>query len=137
MNIEHSKFHNNIEPALRVLAMPKDTNPRGDIFGGWIMSQVDIAGAVVASQLVKSKVVTVAVHEFTFKHPVFVGDIISCYGKIVKIGKTSITVNVEVCALRNEFDEKCIKVTEATAVYVAIDNNGNPKNISDRVKNKL
>ena len=70
MNIEHSKFHNNIEPALRVLAMPKDTNPRGDIFGGWIMSQVDIAGAVVASQLVKSKVVTVAVNEFTFKHPV-------------------------------------------------------------------
>ena len=127
MNIEHSKFHGNIEPALRVLAMPRDTNPMGDIFGGWIMSQVDMAGAVIASQLVKSRVVTVAVNEFTFKHPVYVGDIVSCYGKVVKTGKTSITVDVEVCALRNRFDEKCIKVTEATVVYVAIDENGSPK----------
>jgi acyl-CoA thioesterase YciA len=120
-----------MEPALRVLAMPRDTNPMGDIFGGWIMSQVDMAGAVVASQLIKSRVVTVAVNEFTFKHPVLVGDLISCYGKVEKIGKTSITINVEVCALRNKFDEKCIKVTEATVVYVAIDDNGKPKIISD------
>jgi acyl-CoA thioesterase YciA len=131
MNIEHSKFHGNIEPALRVLAMPRDTNPMGDIFGGWIMSQVDMAGAVVASQLVKSRVVTVAANEFTFKHPVFVGDIVSCYGKVIKTGKTSVTVDVEVCALRNRFDEKCIKVTEATVVYVAIDENGKPIEISD------
>ena len=130
MNLEHSKFHGNLEPALRVLAMPRDTNPLGDIFGGWIMSQVDIAGAVIASQLVKSRVVTVAVNEFTFKQTVLEGDLISCYGKVVKTGKTSITVKVEVCALRNKFDEKCIKVTEATAVYVAIDDNGKPKDIS-------
>ncbi len=133
MNIEHSRYHNNMEPALRVLAMPRDTNPRGDIFGGWIMSQVDIAGGIVASQLVKSRVVTVAVNEFIFKHPVYVGDIISCYGKVVKTGNTSITVNVEVCALRNNYDEKCIKVTEAVAVYVAIDENGKSKKISDIV----
>ena len=131
MNIEHAKYHGNIEPALRVLAMPRDTNPMGDIFGGWIMSQVDMAGAVVASQLVKTRVVTVAVNEFTFKQPVLVGDIISCYGKVEKTGKTSITVNVEVCALRNRFDEKCIKVTEATVVYVAIDENGKPIEISN------
>ena len=130
MNIEHSKYHGNKEPALRVLAMPKDTNPRGDIFGGWIMSQVDIAGAVVASQVVKSRVVTVAVNEFTFKEPVLVGDIISCYGEVVKTGRTSITVNVEVCAMRDEYDGNCLKVTEATVVYVAIDDNGKPKTIS-------
>lgn len=125
-----------MEPALRVLAMPRDTNPMGDIFGGWIMSQVDMAGAVVASQLVKSRVVTVAVNEFTFKQPVMVGDIISCYGKVVKTGRTSITVNVEVCALRNRFDEKCIKVTEATVIYVAIDDNGKSKEISTAGINK-
>ncbi|MCK5032675.1 MAG: acyl-CoA thioesterase [Calditrichia bacterium] len=136
MNVEHSKYHGNLEPALRVLAMPRDTNPMGDIFGGWIMSQVDMAGAVVASQLVKSRVVTVAVNEFTFKHPVLVGDIISCYGKVVKKGRTSVTVDVEVCALRNRFDEKCIKVTEATVVYVAIDDKGKPKTISD-IGNKV
>ena len=133
MFIEHSKYHGNMEPALRVLAMPRDTNFMGDIFGGWIMSQVDMAGAVVASQLVKSRVVTVAVNEFTFKQPVLIGDLISCYGKVVKTGKTSITVKVEVCALRNKFDERCIKVTEATAVYVAIDDAGKPKDISDIV----
>jgi acyl-CoA thioesterase YciA len=130
MNIEHSKYHGNLEPALRVLAMPRDTNPMGDIFGGWIMSQVDMAGAVVASQLVKSRVVTVAVNEFAFKQPVLVGDIISCYGKVIKTGRTSITVNVEVCALRNRFDEQCIKVTEATVIYVAIDDNGKSKDIA-------
>ena len=137
MNIEHSKYHNNMEPALRVLAMPRDTNPMGDIFGGWIMSQVDIAGAIVASQLVKCRIVTVGVNEFTFKHPVLVGDIISCYGKVVKTGTTSITVKVEVCAIRNNYDEKCIKVTEATTVYVAIDENGKSKKISDIVENEL
>ena len=133
MHSEHSKYHEHMEPALRVLAMPRDTNPRGDIFGGWIMSQVDIAGAVVASQLVKSRVVTVAVNEFTFKQPVLVGDIISCYGKVVRTGNTSITVNVEVCAQRNQSDDKCVKVTEATVVYVAIDDDGNPKQISNNI----
>lgn len=135
MNSKHSKFHENLEPALRVIAMPKDTNPRGDIFGGWIMSQVDIAGAVVASQVVNSRVVTVAVNEFAFKQPVLVGDIISCYGKVTKIGRTSITVKVEVCALRDKFDSDCINVTEAQIVYVSIDDNGKPKEISNNSKN--
>jgi acyl-CoA thioesterase YciA len=109
--------------------MPKDTNEVGDIFGGWIMSQVDIAGAVVASQLSKGRVVTIAVTEFLFKKPVLVGDLISCYAKVIKIGKTSITVQLEVCAQRGGASEECIKVTEATIVYVAVDDNGKPHEV--------
>ncbi len=129
MNSEHSRFHGNKEPALRVLAMPKDTNPAGDIFGGWIMAQVDMAGAVVASERAGSRVVTIAVTEFLFKEPVYVGDLISCYGKIVKTGKTSITVQVEVCAQRNRVEKECVKVTEATVVYVAVNEKRQPREI--------
>ncbi len=129
MKDEHARSHGNTEPALRVLAMPKDVNPLGDIFGGWIMAQVDMAGAVVASQRAGGRVVTVAVTEFLFKQPVYIGDLISCYGKIVKIGRTSITVKVEVCAQRNRIEKDCVKVTEATIVYVAVDENRKPKEI--------
>ncbi len=129
MNSEHVKFHGNQEPALRVLAMPKDTNPAGDIFGGWIMAQVDMAGAVVASERAGSRVVTVAVTEFLFKEPVYVGDLISCYGEIVKVGRTSITVQVEVCAQRNRVEKECVKVTEATVVYVAVNKKRQPMQI--------
>jgi len=122
MNKKHFQFHGEKEPALRVLAMPKDTNPTGDIFGGWIMSQVDMAGAVVASQYTGERVVTIAVTEFLFKKPVFIGDLISCYGEIVKTGRTSVTVKVSVCAQRNRVEE-CHKVTEATLVYVAVNDN--------------
>lgn len=130
MNSEHSRFHDNKEPALRVLAMPRDTNPAGDIFGGWIMAQVDMAGAVVASERAGSRVVTVAVTDFLFKEPVYVGDLISCYGKIVKIGRTSITVQVEVCAQRSRVEKECVKVTEATVVYVAVSEKRQPMEIS-------
>jgi acyl-CoA thioesterase YciA len=126
----HTKHHEDMALALRVLPMPKDTNPSGDIFGGWIMAQVDMAGGIIATQAMNSRVVTIAVTEFLFKQPVFVGDIISCYGKVTKTGKTSITIFIEVCAQREGIDEECIKVTEATLVYVAVDEHGKPKEYS-------
>lgn len=115
------------EPTIRLLARPQDTNFAGDIFGGWIMSQVDIAGAIVASRKAKGRVVTVAVNEFQFHKPVYVGDLISCYATIKKIGTTSITVLVEVYAERNPADPECIKVTQAMVTYVAVDQTGKPR----------
>jgi len=114
------------EPTTRMLAMPTDTNAAGDIFGGWIMSQVDIAGAICAYQHARKRVVTVAVNAFQFKHPVFVGDLISCYASVVKVGSTSITVDVEVYAERGRDPDNCLKVTEATLTYVALDEGGQP-----------
>ncbi len=114
-------------PTIRVLAMPTDTNAAGDIFGGWIMSQVDIAGSVVAHQAAKGRVVTVAVNSFVFHKPVFVGDVISCFAEVSKIGNTSLTVHVEVFAERNRQKEECVKVTEATLTYVAVDENRKPR----------
>ncbi len=116
-------------PTLRVVAMPKDTNPGGSIFGGWIMSQVDIAGAIVAIERARGRVVTVAVKSFEFHEPVFVGDIISCYGEIIKTGTTSITVKIEVYAQRNPSNVQIVKVTEAELTYVAMDDNRKPKAI--------
>ncbi|WP_319204735.1 acyl-CoA thioesterase [uncultured Ilyobacter sp.] len=130
MSMEYTGFQNEMEPALRLVAMPADTNPAGDVFGGWIMAQVDLAGAVIASQRAQSRIVTIKVTDFIFKEPVYVGDLVTCYGKIEKIGTTSITVKVVVCAQRNRYEKTCIKVTEATVVYVAIDEDGNPKEIS-------
>lgn len=113
------------EPTLRLVPMPADSNAAGDIFGGWIMSQVDIAGSIAAIRRAQGRVVTVAVNAFQFKMPVFVGDLISCYAQVAKVGTTSITVDVEVYAergLRHAGDEyECVKVTEATLTYVAID----------------
>lgn len=129
MSMEYTGFQNEMEPALRLVAMPADTNPAGDVFGGWIMAQVDLAGAVIASQRAQSRIVTIKVTDFIFKEPVYVGDLVTCYGKIEKIGNTSITVKVVVCAQRNRYEKTCIKVTEATVVYVAIDDDGNPKEI--------
>ncbi len=126
---KHSLHHGGTEPALRILAMPAHTNPFGDIFGGWIMSQVDMAGAVIATKRARSRVATIAVTDFLFKKPVLVGDLISCYAHILKVGRTSITVKVEVCALRNDLNDDCIKVTEATVVYVAIGDNNQTKEI--------
>ncbi|MDH5326950.1 MAG: acyl-CoA thioesterase [Gammaproteobacteria bacterium] len=111
---------------MRLLARPTDTNSSGDIFGGWIMSQVDLAGSVVASRRANGRVVTVAVNSFHFKKPVFVGDLISCYARIEKVGNTSINVLVEVFAERNLGNE-CIKVTEATLTYVAVDQQRQPR----------
>ena len=112
---------------LRVVPMPADANQHGDIFGGWIMAQVDVAGAVVASQRSRGRVATVAVNSFLFKHPVFIGDVLSFYAEIVRVGNTSITVNVEVYAQRNPADIEIVKVTEATLTYVATGPDGRPR----------
>jgi len=114
-------------PALRVVPMPADANQNGDIFGGWIMSQVDIAGGTVAHSLARGRVATVAVKEFTFKQPVQIGDVVSFYVDVERIGTTSITVTVEVYAERRPEDPETVKVTEATLTYVAIDRNGRPR----------
>lgn len=116
------------EPALRVVPMPSDANHSGDIFGGWIMSQVDIAGAIPAAQLARGKIVTIAVNSFLFKQPVLIGDLVSFYSTVAKIGNTSITVDVEVYAQRLSLHE-IVKVTDATLTYVAVDSNRKPRSI--------
>jgi len=116
-------------PALRVVPMPADANPNGDIFGGWIMSHVDIAGGTVASRVARGRVATVAVNAFVFKQPVQVGDVLSFYTDVVKIGNTSIRINVEVYAERGRADTRIVKVTEATLTFVAIDGEGRPRPI--------
>src|SRR5215467_12104769 len=118
------------EPTLRVVPMPRDANQSGDIFGGWIMAQVDIAGSIVALRLAKGRVATVAVNSFLFKQPVFVGDLVSLYADVVRVGRTSITVNVEVYAQRRPEREEIVKVTEATLTYVAVDENRRPRVVS-------
>ena len=115
------------EPVLRVLPMPADANHHGDIFGGWIMAQVDIAGGVLAARHARGRVATVAVNSFQFKQPVQIGDLVSIYAEITRVGNTSITVNVEVYAQRNPEDIEIVKVTEATLTYVATDNNRRPR----------
>lgn len=120
------------EPVIRIIPMPQDTNPNGDIFGGWIMSQVDLAGSVVAVQRIKGRMATVAVNSFVFKKPVYVGDLVSVYGGISRVGNTSLTVSLEVFAERRmigEFAREVVKVTEAEFTYVAIDENGRPRPI--------
>jgi len=118
-------------PVIRVPARPADQNPGGSIFGGWIMSYVDIAGSIPALDRVRGPVVTRAVDSFEFKKPVFVGDLISCYADIVSEGRTSMKVKVVVYAERMKKGEiSCIKVTEATLTYVAIDENRRPKALS-------
>ncbi len=111
----------------RVLAMPTDTNVAGDIFGGWIMSQIDIAGAVVAHKRATGRVVTVAVNSIQFHQPVFVGDMVSYYACVERVGNTSITVKVEVYAERDRGIAECVKVTEATLTYVAVDEQRRPR----------
>ena len=115
------------QPTIRVAARPADTNSGGDIFGGWIMSQVDIAGSIAAYRLAQGRVVTVAVDSLQFHHPVLVGDLISCYADIIRVGRTSITVQVEVYAERDSGGIQHIKVTEARLTYVAIDENRRPR----------
>lgn len=126
-------FPRDRQPAVRVVAMPKDTNAAGHIFGGWIMSQMDLAGSVAAVEYSNSRVVTVAVTSMEFHKPVFVGDLVSCFAKIEKIGNTSLTVRVEVFAQRDRADKvHCIQVTGAVLVYVAVDAEGNPKALPAR-----
>lgn len=107
------------EPALRAVAMPADANPHGDIFGGWLLSQMDLAGTMVATRRAKGRTVTVAITAMTFHRPVFIGDEVTCYARIVKVGNTSITVKIESWARRGIGDEQ-IEVTEGIFTYVAV-----------------
>ena len=117
-------------PALRVVPMPADANVYGDVFGGWIMAQVDIAGGVAARRRARGRVTTVAVTSFVFKQPVSVGDLVSFYARILKVGKSSITVDVEVFAERHEADlSEAVRVTEAQLVYVALDADGRKREV--------
>jgi acyl-CoA thioesterase YciA len=117
------------EPVLRVVPMPADVNWHGDIFGGWIMSQVDLAGGVVAARRARGRVATVAVNAFTFKQPVLVGDVVTFFAQIVRTGRTSITVDVEVYAQRRPDRELTVKVTEATLTYVAVGSDRRPREV--------
>jgi acyl-CoA thioesterase YciA len=115
------------EPTIRVAAMPSDANYTGDIFGGWLMGQVDIAGSIPALHRAKGRVATVAVNSFVFRQPIFVGDVVSFYTRIVRVGTTSITVEVEVFAQRDPAKPICVKVTEATLTYVAVGEDRKPR----------
>lgn len=120
------------QPVLRIVPMPADTNAQGTIFGGWVMAQVDIAGSIPAWERAQGPVVTVAVNSFVFKEPVFVGDIVSFYAQVLKVGRTSITVDVEVFAQRGRSGTKeTVKVTEAQLTYVAVDAQRRPCLVPD------
>jgi acyl-CoA thioesterase YciA len=122
------------EPALRVIPMPADSNPVGDIFGGWVMAHVDLAGAIPALRRARGRVVTVAVNSFVFKEPVSIGDLVSFYATVQRVGRTSVTVDVQVFAQRYPDAEPAaklttVKVTEAVLTYVSIDKDGRPRAI--------
>ena len=126
------------EPILRTLAMPADTNPHGDIFGGWIMSQMDIAGGILAKETAESRVVTIAVDSITFHRPVHVGDVVCCYGKVLRVGTTSITIHLEIwvrpSVQQPKLEEQSrYKVTEAAFTYVAVDDKGNKQPVMRRL----
>ena len=115
------------ELVLKVIPMPADTNGNGDIFGGWVMAQVDLAGSVLPARLIQGRMATVAVNEFIFKQPVRVGDLLSFFSSVTRLGNTSITVQVEVYAEHIRAQGQHVKVTEATLTYVAIDDAGRPR----------
>jgi acyl-CoA thioesterase YciA len=117
------------DPVLRVVPMPADVNQHGDIFGGWIMAQVDIAGGVLAARRARGRVATVAVNSFVFKQPVLVGDQVSFFARIVRVGRTSVTVDVEVYAQRDPDNVITVKVTEASLTYVAVGTNRKPRDV--------
>lgn len=117
------------QPALRVMPMPADVNQNGDVFGGWIMAQVDVAGAIPAMRRARGRVATVSVNAFLFKQPVSVGDVVSFFAEIVETGRTSIKVNVEVYAERDPTNPVTVKVTEATLTYVAINQHGGKREL--------
>ena len=120
------------EPSLRAIAMPADTNPHGDIFGGWLLCQMDLAGTTVATRRARGRVVTVAITAMVFHRPVTVGDEVSCYGSIEKIGHTSITVKIE-SWVRRGIGDQAIKVTEGLFTYVAVDAAGHPQSVASRI----
>ena len=117
------------ELVMRVMPMPADANANGDIFGGWILAQLDLAGAVLPARIARGRIATVAVNEVLFKQPVSVGDLLSFYAKVLRVGTTSVKVHVEVYAERNPADPQVVRVTEAQVTYVAIDRQGRPRPI--------
>jgi acyl-CoA thioesterase YciA len=117
------------ELVLKVIPMPADTNANGDIFGGWVMAQVDLAASILPARIIRGRMTTVAVNEFVFRHPVRVGDILSLYSSVTRVGRTSVTVDVEVFAEPFQRQGEYVKVTEALVTYVAIDENGRPREI--------
>lgn len=119
----------NKQPILRVMPMPADVNPQGDVFGGWIMAQVDVAGAIPAMHRARGRVATVAVNSFLFKQPVSVGDVVSFFAEVVDTGRTSIKVRVEVYAERHPAQPITVKVTEAELTYVAINQHGDKQQL--------
>jgi acyl-CoA thioesterase YciA len=137
-NTQNSSFAPNValpldkELVLKVIPMPADCNANGDIFGGWVMAQVDLAGSVIPARHTQGRMATVAVNEFIFKQPVRVGDILSFFSEVTRIGRTSVTVKVEVFAERFRSQGSYIKVTEASLTYVAIDDQGRPREIAKK-----
>lgn len=120
---------------VKLVAMPKDTNPHGNIFGGWIMSQIDIAGSIAVGDITYDRRVTVGADSIVFKQPVFVGDIVNCYAKITKVGRSSIAVQVEVAAERRQSETgECVHVASATLTYVVLDKHGHKKRVDTDTK---
>ncbi len=138
MDYQSIKIQDMGEPKLKIVAMPKDTNPAGNIFGGWIISQIDLAGSIAAKEFAPERTVTVSMDKVVFKEPVFVGDIICCYAKVINVGNTSITIKVEVVADRvnDEGFRLCVPVTSAILTFVSVTKNGKKKPI-DPVLKKL
>jgi acyl-CoA thioesterase YciA len=128
----HASLNTEAEPrgdlCIRTLAMPADTNANGDIFGGWLLSQMDLGGGVFASKIAKSRTVTVAIEAMNFRKPVFVGDLVSVHANLVRIGKTSITVHLEAWVLRRK-EMLSILVTDGNFTYVSIDDQGHPQTV--------
>ena len=123
------------QPVLRIVPMPADTNANGTIFGGWVMAQVDVAGSIPAWDRARGPVVTIAVNSFVFKEPVFVGDLVSFYARVLKVGRTSITVDVEVFAQRSRTStSEAVRVTEAQLTYVAVDERRQPRLVPDALQ---
>jgi acyl-CoA thioesterase YciA len=137
--LQEHKMHDGVtmpgvEPVMRVIPLPADMNGNGDIFGGWVMAQVDLAGSVPAMRRTRGRIATVAVNSFLFKQPISVGDLVSFYASIVKVGRTSITVDVQVYAERHPANPVVVKVTEAQLTYVAINDDGSKREIPAEAK---
>jgi acyl-CoA thioesterase YciA len=118
-----------LQPSLRVMTLPADLNAAGDVFGGWVMAQVDLAGAIPAQRRARGRIATVAVNSFRFTEPISAGDVVSFYAEVIKVGRTSITVDVQVYAERHPADPLIVKVTEAVLTYVALNSDGSKREI--------
>jgi acyl-CoA thioesterase YciA len=123
------------ELSVRTLCMPADANPNGDIFGGWVLSQMDIAGAIMAGKRARGRTVTINVKEMTFHRPVSVGDVLCCYAEVIKVGNTSLQIRIEAWALKN-FSPERVMVTEGLFTYVAVDEHRRPRPVDQNAEDK-